>query len=111
MIRIRYIMEYLRIRPFYGHFGTKIQGRSTRRLGHRPAPSSRKSESVLMQRRAARCVPSPRSGAVRQLDRQAVVGRLDMRRQPPAQLVVVEVRMQIGQDRPPGLERLDQLQR
>src|SRR5262249_39206878 len=53
----------------------------------------------------------PRRPSVRKLDGQAVIGRLDMRRQPPAQLVIVEVRMQIGQDRPPRLERLDQLER
>src|SRR5262245_58956124 len=52
-----------------------------------------------------------RKPSVRELNRQAVVSRLDMRRQPPAQLVVVEIRMQIGQDRPPRLQRRDQLER
>src|SRR5262245_45649053 len=53
----------------------------------------------------------PRRPSVRKLDGQAVRGRLDMWRQPTAQLVIVEVRMQIGQDRPPRLECLDKLER
>src|SRR5438132_4563238 len=48
-----------------------------------------------------------RYSAVRQLDAQPIIGRLDTRREPPAQLLVIKVRVQVGQDRAPRFEARD----
>ena len=54
---------------------------------------------------------SARHGVVGKLDAEPIVSRLDMGGSRLAQLVVVQVRMQIGQDRPPRPELLDQRER
>ena len=45
--------------------------------------------------------------SIGKLDADAVIGRLDMRRQLRAQRLVVEIGMQVGQDRALGLDALD----
>ena len=87
MIRIRYIMEYLSIRPFDGVL-QHISRETEPRRQSQPATRVRETASVwrLAWPRSAAQGPS-----VSKLDREAIVGRLDVRRQSPAELVVVEV--------------------
>src|SRR6266536_2214009 len=40
-------------------------------------------------------------------DRHAVIGRLDIRRQAALELGIIEVRMQVGENRPPRPDPLD----
>src|SRR5262245_9761474 len=58
--------------------------------------------------KARKCRQDSRVG---QFDAEPVIGRLDVGREPAAQFVVIEIGMQVGQNRALGFEALDPIQR